>query len=339
MDTVYSLSALGSRFQANRVCRAEVVENFELSEVQVLDGDGVFMCPIRSEEESDVVVLVKKPEEGLLAGEAPRLVNAIITNPLSALSHPDSCSKLANRLDHPIALLSMKEVEKVGFPITTSPLTRAPVFGGFFLGADEEHSRAMNFTIAHLVAEGKRVGNPDLWFMLIWALIERGNAHHLEPVLPLFRDHLAFRLHAHLGTFTMLNSPYLPITLVPLGIASWCTLSAIAYGATEEQAIKYLNCHTDHGNVLEQALGVVGYTLPPAVIDFLVKWRMFREIHAEIANHDGRMRMWAVRATHRVIRLDRATIRADLFTRVVDDVPIEREPPADQVEEALRHLP
>jgi hypothetical protein len=282
---------------------------------------------------------VKKPGEGLLAGESPGVANAIITNPLNALSYPDFCSKLVSHLDHPIALRSMKEAEEAGFPITTSPLTRASVFGGLFLGAGEEHSKATNFTIAHLIAEGKRVGNADLWFMLLWWLIERGHAHHLDSVLPLIRGHLAFRLRAHLGTFTMMNSPYLPITLVPLGIAAWCTLSAIAYGAAEDQAIKYLNCHSGHVEVLEQAVGLVGYSLPPAAVDLLGKWRMFGEIRTAIVGGDGELRKWAVRSVHRVMRLDRSAIRSELFRRVVDEVPIDGEPPAAQVEEALGHLP
>jgi hypothetical protein len=190
-----------------------------------------------------------------------------------------------------------------------------------------------------LVAEGKRVGNPDMWFMLIWWLIERGRARHLESVLPLIRGHLAFRLRAHLGTFTMMNSPYLPITLVPLGVAAWCTLSAIAYGATEEQAVKYLKCHAGHLDILEQAVGIVGYPLPPAATDLLAKWRMFGEIRAEIARGDGSMRKWAVRATHAVLPLDRSTIRADLFAKVVDEVPVDGDPPPEQLAEALAHLP
>jgi hypothetical protein len=214
LGTVYSLSALGSRFQANRVRRAEVVENIELGSVQVLDGPESFTCPISYEEESDVVVLIRKPTEGLLAGEISELANRVITNPLSALHYPDFCAKLIGHLDHPISLRSLKEAEEAGYPITQSPLTRSPVIGGLFLGGGEEHSQATNSTIAHLVAEGKRVGNPDLWFMLIWWLIECGRVHHLESVLPQIRSHLTFRLRAHLGTLTLCNTPYLPITLV-----------------------------------------------------------------------------------------------------------------------------
>jgi hypothetical protein len=340
LGAVFSLSALGSRFQANRVHRADVVENFELSAVQVLESEEIpFTCPISYEEESDIVVLIKRPQEGLLAGEAKELTNIIITNPLSALRFPEFCSKFVSHFDHPIALRSMKEAEEAGFPITQSPLTRAPIIGGLFLGASDEHSHATNFTIAHLVAEGKRVGNADLWFMLIWWLIERGHAHHLDSVLPQIRSHLAFRLRNHLGTFTMTNTPYMPITLVPLGIAAWCTLSTIALGASEEQAVHYLKCHADHIEVLESAISLIEYKLPPEAEDLLAKWRMFGEVRTAVLRGDGEMRKWAVRASRNILIIDRTAIRINLFTRIVDEIPIDGEPSDEQIAEALSHLP
>jgi hypothetical protein len=339
LGSVYSLSALGSRFQANRIRRAEVVEHIELSEVQIVDGPQSFTCPISYEEESDIVILIRKPKEGLLAGESPELTNSVITNPLLALHFPDFCEKIVNHLDHPIALRSMKEAEEAGYPITQSPLTRAPIIGGLFLGGSEEHSRATNFALSHLATEGKRVGHPDLWFMLIWWLIERHEVKHLESVLPQIRAHLSFRLRNHLGTITLANTPYLPITLVPLGIAVWCTLSSIALGFSQEQAIQLLKPHSGHLEVLERAIGLINYNLPIAARDLLIKWRIFGEIRKSITQPDSELRLWGIRACHNIVRLNRRTIRSDLFTRIVEEIPIDGEPPTEQVTEALKHLP
>jgi hypothetical protein len=339
LGAVFSLSALGSRFQANRVRRADVIENFELTAVQVLESDASFTCPISYEEESDIVILVKRPSEGLLACEPKELVNTIITNPLSALRFPDFCTKIIAHLDHAIALRSMKEAEEAGFPITQSPLTRAPIIGGLFLGGSEEHSKATNFAIAHLVAEGKRVGNPDLWFILLWWLIESGRVHHLDTFLPQIRIHLSFRLRNHMGTFTLTNTPYMPITRVPLGIAIWCTLSSIAFGASEEQAVRYLKCHLQHLEILEMALKIVEYQLPPEAKDLLAKFRMFGEVRTAILRGDGEMRQWAVKASRNILPIDRTAIRAELFPRVVDEIPIDGEPTEEQTTEALLHLP
>jgi hypothetical protein len=339
LGSVYSITALASRFQANRVQRAEVVENIELSEVQIIDGSQSFTCPISYEEESDIVILIRKPTEGLLAGEPRELANSVITNPLSALRYPEFCAKLIRHIDHPIALRSMKEAEEAGYPITQSPLTRAPILGGLFLGASEEHARATNFALAHLSAEGKRVGHPDLWFMLIWWLIERGEVKHLESVLPQIRAHMCFRLTNHLGTLTLTNTPYFPITLVPLGIAIWCTLSSISLGIPQDQAIQYLKCHSSHIDVFEAAIGLVKYELPSSSRDLLIKWRAFGEIRKEITRGNSQLHLWAIRACYNVVHLNRSAIRSALFTRIVDEIPIDGDPPLEQVNEALQHLP
>jgi hypothetical protein len=339
LGAVYSLSALGSRFQANRIRRAEVVEQIELSEVQIVEGPQAFTCPISYEDESDIVVLIRKPTEGILAGESAELTNSVITNPLLALHFRDFCNKIVNHLDHPIALRSMKEAEEAGYPITQSPLTRSPIVGGLFLGGSEEHSRATNFAISHLITEGKRVGHPDLWFMLIWWLIEHNHVKHLESVVPQIRAHLVFRLRNHLGTLTLANTPYLPITLVPLGIAVWSTLSSISLGFSQEQAIQLLKPHSGHLEVLESAIGLIGYNLPTTACDLLIKWRIFGNIRKSIQEPESELRLWAIRACHNIVRLNRANIRSDLFGRIVEDIPIDGEPPIEQVTEALEHLP
>jgi hypothetical protein len=227
LGAVYSLSALGSKFQAERVRRADVVENFELSDVEILEASqSTYVCPISDKEEQDIVLLVKKPTAPLLAGDASEIVNVIITNPLAAVRYPEFCRSLAALIDHPIALRAMKEAEEAGQPFTSSPISHEAIVGGFCLGAHEAHCRATDSVMAQITAEGKRVGNSDLWFLLVWHLIENGYAPQAREVLPQIREHLLFRMRRHLGTFTMTNVPYFPITFVPMGVACWCTISA-----------------------------------------------------------------------------------------------------------------
>jgi hypothetical protein len=85
LRAVYSLSAVGSRFQANRIRRSEVVERIKLSNIRIVEGPQIFTCPISYEEESDIAMLIRKPTEGLLAGESAELTNSVIPNPLLAL--------------------------------------------------------------------------------------------------------------------------------------------------------------------------------------------------------------------------------------------------------------
>jgi hypothetical protein len=226
LGAVYSLSALGSKFQADRVRRADVVQNFELSDVEILEASqSTYVCPISDREEQDVVLLVKKPTAPLLAGDATEMVNVIITNPLAAIRYPEFCRSLAALIDHPIALRAMKEA---GQPFTRSPIGHEPIVGGFCSSSHEAHCRATDSVMAQIAAEGKRVGNSDLWLLLVWHLIENGYARQARDMLPQIREHLLFGMRRHLGTFAMTNVPYFPITLVPMGVACWCTISAVA---------------------------------------------------------------------------------------------------------------
>jgi hypothetical protein len=339
LGAVYSLSALGSRFQASRVRRADVVENFELSALHVLETSAAsFLCPISYEEESDIVLLVRKPDQGLLAGEPSELANMVITNPLAALRYPDFCRKVLDHLDHPIALRSMTEAEQAGYPIQQSPLTRAPLLGGLFLGAGSEHARATDFVIAQLMTEGKRAGNFDLWFMLIWWLLEQNKVPHLTEILPQIRDHLIWRLRNHLGTFVMTNTPYMPITLIPMGIASWCTICARAFGATDEQAALYLKCHIGHIEVLEAVVRLLGYPMPPPAIHFLQAWHTVSDIRRVIIARDLHLISWVIKSCHNVLPINTAAITNDQFKFVVDVIPIDGPPPDEQVRDALTHL-
>jgi hypothetical protein len=340
LGSVYSLSALGSRFQSNRVRPADVIENFELLSVQVLEGsDALIMCPISYKEASDIVLLVKKPSQGLLAGEASELANVVITNSLSALRYPDFCKKILNHIDHPIALRSMKEAKEAGYPIKQSPLTRAPIIGGLFLGAGKEHSHATDFVITQLMTEGKRAGNSDLWFMLIWWLLEQNKIPYLMSILPQVREYLKFRLRNHLGTFTMTNTPYMPITLIPMGIAAWSTIATKAIGATDEQATLYLKCHLGHVDVLEAAVNLMQYPLPPIATHFLTAWHTLAHLRKIIIDKDVDFISWAIQSCHNVLRIDRNHIENAEMRFVSDVVALDGEASEDQIAEAERHLP
>jgi hypothetical protein len=339
LGQVYSLSALGSHFQADRVRRADVVANFEISEVEVAGVGPTFMCPISYEEETDIVLLVAKPRVGLLSGEPRDVVNTIITNPLAALRYPGFCRKLIAHIDHPVSLKSMKDAQLAGYPVNTSPMTRAPVIGGFCLAASEDHARATDSVMAHLVSEGKRVGNADLWFVLAWRLLEDNRVPYLAEILPQVREHLVFRLKKHFGTFTLTNVPYLPVTLVPMGIAFWTTICAIAY-ASEEKAMTYLKCHSGHIPVIVKAVTLLGYPIPEVARAFVRRYLTFSAIRQLITTGDADVVSWAIRATYTVRAIDTTKVDPTRFKYVVSAIPVDGpEPPADQVAEALTHLP
>jgi hypothetical protein len=333
---VYSLSALGSHFQADRVRRADVVANFELGDVEILDASQTaFVCPVTQQEETDVVILVKRPTKGLLADLDGAIANTIITNPLSAIRYPDFCRALADLFDHPVSIRSMREG---GYK--QSPITGVPIVGGLCLAPAEETCKVTDSVVAQITAEGKRVGHPDCWFLLIWYLLEHDFAPHLRAVLPQVREHLIFRMRRHQLTFTMTNVPYNPITLVPMGVACWATICARAYGVDEASAAQYLKCHIAHLDILIEAVKLIDYPVPDEAMAFVRKFQAFMVAKrlGEAKNFEALK--WAIRASHRFVQIDTSKVTNTQFAFVIDSIPIDGpEPDESQVSEALSHLP
>jgi len=347
LNSVYSLAALGSRFNPDRVHRADVVKNFKVTSVHITDkiDSPSFVCPISYQEEQDFVVLIKKPDKALLSDlgkpvvltsnsvspetnkETSEMLDEIMGNPLSAIRYPDFISKLIECIDHPISLRSMKEAEEAKLPITISPITRAPIIGGLCLGPTAEHVSATNWAIAQLTADGKHVGHSDLWFALIWYLVSIGKIPYLTPYLPQFTEHMKWRLKNSKAAATLSTIPYYCMTEVPLGAAVWFTLSLSEICAKEEQATEILSTHVSHFEILKKLLELTGYPLPDGVPEYLSKFEAKAIILKFIQQND---------------RNQLNSIIASAFSYVQNGnefIPIDGDPSQEQVEKALDTLP
>ncbi|KAK8854249.1 hypothetical protein M9Y10_016808 [Tritrichomonas musculus] len=258
LDKVYSVHALGTGFQADRIRRADVAEHFEATETESTNCDADFVCPITYEEESDVVLLVKKPTNPLLAGIDHDIVNDIITCPLAALKYKEFIQSFIDHIDHPISLSAMKHAQDSNLPIKVSPLTRAPIIGGLCLGAAEDHAKATNWTFANVMTGGKKVGNMDQWFALLWYLVEMNQIPYLNPILPKIREHMIFRLHNHHGTATLTGIPYICQTSLPVGICCWFSLNI--------DPNRFLSAHSSEVPVFIKMAKLAGYPIEDSVI-------------------------------------------------------------------------
>ena len=258
LNQVYSVHALGTGFQADRIRRADVAEHFEAADAELTNSEADFVCPITYEEESDVVLLIKKPEKPLLSGIEHDQVNEIITCPLAALKYKTFVKNLIEHIDHPISLSAMKSAQDSNFPIKVSPLTRSSIIGGLCLGAAEDHSKATNWTIATLMTGGKRVGNMDQWFALIWYLVEMDQIPYLKPILPQIRTHMIYRLHHHHGTASLTSIPYVCQTSLPVGICCWFSLNIDPH--------RFLSSKSAEVPVFIKMAELAGYPIKPNVI-------------------------------------------------------------------------
>lgn len=258
LNKVYSVPALGTGFQADRIRRADVAEHFEAVDAESTDSVADFVCPITYEEESDVVLLIKRFEKPLLSGIDGKVVNEILSCPLAALRCTEFVKSVVNYLDHPICLSAMKDDKNSNRPIQVSPLTRAPVLGGLCLGAAEDHSTATDWTIAQLMTGGKRVGNSDQWFALFWYLIIKGQVPYLTPIVPKLTQHMIFRLNNHFGTASLTAIPYACQTSLPVGICCWFSLNV--------EPKRFLQAHCGEVPIFLKLAELSGYPIEDQVV-------------------------------------------------------------------------
>jgi len=341
LSSVFSLSALTSRYNADRVRRADIVQSFEIADVDIIeDGEKSFICPVSYEAENDVVILVRKLDKPLIDGLDNDTLNPLISNPLQALNNEEFLKKMISAIDHPISLRTMREAEASGAPIKVSPFTRAEVIGGLCLGADENHSKVTRYIISKIISGGKRVGNPDLWFAVYLYLVETGRIPFLNEVLPQMREHMRFLLLNHKGTLTMTSVPFFPITTVPLGISCWFSLNAISAGIPEGYAFNLIKPHSGYLSILRMLNDLQGLKSDQNAEKFLRLSDAFIKIYHWAKHNEVENLSYVIKLGFNTIKVNLNNITNKNFGWVPLFVPIDgNEPTEENRKDALAHLP
>ena len=183
-------------------------------------------CPITLSESSNMILLMKKNNGASIFDELEtKTRDSLINCPLNALSNTDILLYIKSILDCVISIEAYKELVDYGIS-DKSPLTRDEIFGGLCLGKDESHVKATNSTLRYVLTGGKSLGNIDLWFAVIYFVIERGYTEHLKEYLPMVREHLQYRLLNSKSYMCLSGLPTYPTYLVPLGLSLWCSVTA-----------------------------------------------------------------------------------------------------------------
>ena len=182
-------------------------------------------CPILMADGSDLVLLLAQPKTRapLLAALDTRTVSMATENPLSLL-HNDAFKKaLADSLDATLSLACLQLATKSGHPMTQSPLTRRPLCGAVVMGADLQHVLTTNAALAALITGGKRLGNPDLWYAVLYFVV--AESLMLQERAPELLFGLATQLQWRLlnrTSFASLGGDTTRLCVrVPLAVALW----------------------------------------------------------------------------------------------------------------------
>lgn len=249
-------------FRAKIADQAETVNVLEVDDAPT-DVQTTFECPVSYENETDPVILISVPEQPILnLIDNKFATDNIINCPLDILLYKDPLESMKSCIDHPLSLKSMREAESCGNPISVSPLTRKKLIGGLPLGASEEHVKAANWTLFQLVSGGKRLGNPDMWFAVIWVLLERNQIPFLADVLPFVREQMIYRLMNHQTAASLSGLSTFCQKRLPLVGACWFCLSSPFFITKETRNQNMLRYHLSHAQILKQMIDLVGFKLP-----------------------------------------------------------------------------
>lgn len=63
-----------------------------------------------------------------------------------------------------------------------NPFTQNRLLGAIPLGTHESHVAVGNHTLAKLITGGKMLGNLNLYYAVIWYLINEGEIEYLKPI-------------------------------------------------------------------------------------------------------------------------------------------------------------
>lgn len=325
---VFDLSGIHNAIRTDRARRAATLYAVDVNDVpitQTVDDDVTaesFTCPITMDEEHDVVVLMANDCKSVLAGIDKTIVDAVIDCPLNALNYPIVIDRLKAKIDHPISLRAYKDARDFGTPIVTSPFTRRAVNGGLCLGASKEHCAATSWSLAHVIGGGKKLGNLDLWFAVVWLLVERGTFPYLTTLLPSFRAHMRYRLQNRMTYLSLTGLPELPTSYVKLSVAVWYVFASGALGlSARRQAIR---AHLFHTDALAGLVRLAGYDLPAGTEAYAARLRGVARALASVKKPNGR------NAFHnRVMALTQACVRVDVESSAVRDAVRLRETQCD----------
>jgi len=341
LKSVYSISAIKSSYAADRVDRAHVEEHFLVSEADNNEGNGtLFECPILYEESSDCVLLIAGLEEPILKLVGDEIANDIIQNPLNALAYPEAIQKIIQCIDHPVSLLSMKSAEDTGKPITVSPFTRRTLMGGLCLSPCDSHVKASNYTISIIASGGKVAGMSDLWFALIWYLIEtHKDLRYLENILPQIREAMIYRLRTAKATATMTMLPFNCITTLPLGAAIWTLLNMQHFEPMPQSAYGIIRSHIKIIPVYIRLMELIGFQGTENNYAFLKRFSIYQFLNQNVKKAKTRELAAAHAITNKVIIIDRKNVSTKPFPFIVSMIPIDGPPSPEMREKAMQLFP
>lgn len=193
-------------------------------------------------------ILIDEGEPFLLGLEKP-LVDDINACPLRVLNYPEIKARFKARLS---TFTGVKYSDK----FKKNPFTQNRLLGAIPLGTHFSHTTVGNHTIAKLVSGGKVMGNLNMWFAVIWILVNEGEIEYLNPIKSNITEHLIFRLTKTKTMASMCGLSQFVSTQINTDIAVWyCVNSGYMNVPVEKDTFRFHLFDHEHMVKIVKALG------------------------------------------------------------------------------------
>lgn len=330
--------------RSSSATRAEIIQEIPIETVEDVNPDEpdspTFICPISYEEEVDPVIIVSKPPKPILFGLTRKTTDTIINNPLNGFVLKPFAQLFSSFIDHPISLKTYRESLK-SYPITQSPFTRKPILGLITLGCTPSHVKAANWTLSALTSGGKKLGNFDFWFALLWLCVEDHLIPHLEEILPFIRNQMLFRLRNSFSRASLVGITGYSFTRLELGAACWFALSSPFFENPPLEKFNTIKANLIHIGPLVRICDLIGFKLPEALPIYVKRLRVTFSLMTQEKRTHGLIKSILEGLRQKVLFLDKSKIGNDVQKGEggIYCIPIDGSPDTQQIQKILEILP
>lgn len=228
---------------ATRAVEGKIDQNVDLEDL----SKNPIECPIIMDE--DVPQILIDECEPFLLNVEKAIVDDINACPLRVLNYPDLKAKFKARLS---TFTGVKYSDKM----RKNPFTQNRLLGAIPLGTHKSHITVGNHTLAKLVAGGKVMGNLNMWYSVVWILVNEGQIEYLNPIYANLTEHLLFRLTTTNTMASMCGLSQFLSTQISTDIALWyCVSSGFLNQPTEKDTFRFHLFDIEHMLKLVEALG------------------------------------------------------------------------------------
>lgn len=332
--------------QAARATRAVNEKQFDTLEAEDLilpQNHPSFICPIMYADETDPVIMIAKPDRPLLVGYDKKITDTLIDCPLNALRSTEFVENLIQYIDHPVSLKTVREAEEAGYPLKHSPVTRKDLIGFIPLGPHETHVAAADWTIANLLSDGKKLGNPNFWFAVLWILVEQGKIQYLADMLPFLREQMIWRLKNRTSSASLTGLSGFVQTKLRLDASIYFCLVSSTFSLPPDPKFDTLRNHLMHTKEFLEIMKLVDIQIPSKVVKHILRTQSLVQL-LNFAKKKGHQELLSLGSAlvQKAFKVNQSLVTKQLFDFTMAKsifVPLDGAASSEQIADVISFLP